>query len=161
MSNTNLRKEKSALLLPVVQALKDGLGEDLVSVVLFGSQARSEEDPESDWDLLVLARNLPEKSLSRHFRLKSLLPVPWRSRIAVLAKTPAEFETRLPALYLDIALDGLVLYDTDDYITQRMARLKESLGRLGLQRKRAGRDLTWSWQRPRQPLWSLEWEDIN
>ncbi|MEW6664406.1 MAG: nucleotidyltransferase domain-containing protein [Thermodesulfobacteriota bacterium] len=44
----------------VVNALRLGLEEDLVSVVLFGSRARSEAGPESDWDLLVLARQLPE-----------------------------------------------------------------------------------------------------
>ena len=61
----------------------------------------------------MVARNLPEKPLQRHFRIKSLLPDAWRGRVTILAKTPSEFEVRLPALYLDIALDGLVLYDTD------------------------------------------------
>jgi len=63
----------------VVRALKQGLGDNLVAVVLFGSQARREADPESDWDLLVLARRLPEKPLRRHFWLKELLPEAWRS----------------------------------------------------------------------------------
>ena len=108
MSEFNTREEQARSLTEAVQALRQGLGEDLVAVVLYGSRARGEADLESDWDLLVIARNLPEKSLQRHFRLKALLPDAWRGRVAALAKTPDEFEACLPALYLDIALDGVV-----------------------------------------------------
>jgi len=37
---------------------------------------------------------------------------------------PAGFEARLPSLYLDIALDGLVLYDTGEYIAERLGSLE-------------------------------------
>lgn len=42
-----------------VQGLGAELGEDVVSVVLFGSVAREEATPYSDVDLLVVARKLP------------------------------------------------------------------------------------------------------
>ena len=130
----------------VVRVLKQGLGDNLVAVVLFGSQACREADPGSDWDLLVLAHRLPEKALRRHFWLKEILPESWRGRVAALAKTPAEFESRLPALYLDIALDGVVLYDTGGYIAQRLAYLRDLLAQRGLRRERAGREMIWRWQ---------------
>src|SRR5579875_1660192 len=38
----------------VVEALRAGLGERLVAVVLFGSRARGDHRPTSDWDLLVI-----------------------------------------------------------------------------------------------------------
>ncbi len=144
---------------PVVQALRRGLGNDLVSVTLFGSRARSEAGPESDWDLLIIAHDLPPKPLERHFRLKALLPDGWRARVALLAKTPAEFEARLPALYLDIALDGVVLYDAEGYIAPRLAYIRERMTRLGLQRQRTNGDLTWRWRAGPPPAWSLEWEE--
>lgn len=43
-----------------VEALRAGLGERLVAVVLFGSQACGDHRLESDWDLLVIAKGLPE-----------------------------------------------------------------------------------------------------
>lgn len=158
MSSSNTREEQALSLTEVVQALRQGLSGDLMAVVLFGSRARGEADPESDWDLLVVARNLPEKPLQRHFRVKTLLPDAWRGRVAVLAKTPAEFEARLPALYLDIALDGVVLYDTGGYIAQRLAYLRDLLARRGLQRTQAGPELTWRWRQPPELTWALEWD---
>jgi predicted nucleotidyltransferase len=147
-----------AVLDEAVQAMKQGLGADLVAVVVFGSQARGEADANSDWDLLLLARRLPEKPWQRHIQLKRLLPEAWRGRVSLLAKTPAEFEAHLSALYLDIALDGVVLYDTGNYITQRLAYLRELLARRGLRRERAGREMTWHWQPAPGPDWTLEWE---
>jgi predicted nucleotidyltransferase len=44
----------SVVLAPVLETLRNGLGDDLVAVVLFGSRARGEAGPESDWDLLLI-----------------------------------------------------------------------------------------------------------
>jgi len=148
-------------LTPVVHALRQGLGQDLVSVTLFGSRARGEACPESDWDLLVIAHHLPEKVLERHFRLKALLPEGWRGQVAILAKTPAEFEARLPALYLDIALDGVVLYDAQGYLHKRLAYVRELVTRLKLRRDRVNGDLIWCWQGTPPPTWALEWETVK
>lgn len=41
-------------------------GEQLVSVVLFGSWARGEARPESDIDLLVISQHFPRSRLDRH-----------------------------------------------------------------------------------------------
>lgn len=35
---------------PVIESLRAGLGDNLVAVVLFGSRARGEAGPESDWE---------------------------------------------------------------------------------------------------------------
>ncbi len=142
----------------VVAALKRRLGDSLVSIVLFGSRARSEAGETSDWDLLIIARHLPDKTMERHMAFMSMLPVEWRGHVSVLAKTPQEFEARLPSLYLDIALDGLVLYDTGKYITERLARLRRLVQEQGLYRETTEHDLIWRWQHFPGFNWSLEWE---
>jgi len=158
MFASKTQADAAAVLDEAVQAMKQGLGADLVAVVLFGSQAQGEADANSDWDLLLLARRLPEKPWQRHVQLKRLLPEAWRGRVSLLAKTPAEFESHLPALYLDIALDGVVLYDTGNYMAQRLAYLRELLARRGLRRERVGREMTWRWQHAPGADWTLEWE---
>lgn len=150
--------DDSKALAEVVAALRQGLGDDLVAVVLFGSRARGEADEASDWDLLVMAHNLPGRTFERHIRLKGLLPVAWRGRTAILAKTPEEFEARLPSLYLDIALDGIVLYDPDGYAARRLASLRQLSEKQGLYRERVQDDLVWRWERFPGFDWSLEWE---
>jgi len=141
-----------------IEALKRGLGDRLVAVVLFGSRARGEAREDSDWDLLVLARDLPARLFQRHRVLKQMLPAAERGRISLLAKTPQEFESSLPALYLDIALDGIVLHDPERYIADKLVMLRQLIGEKGLRRERAGRDLVWRWQEFPGFGWAVEWE---
>lgn len=143
----------------IVSGLKEGLGDELVAVVLFGSRARGEEREGSDWDFLIVARGLPERTLERAFQLKKMLPPLHRGETSLLARTPEEFTAGLPDLYLDIALDGVILHDTDRYMAERLAFLRALIRRKGLHREKEGRDLIWRWERPPDPDWSLEWEE--
>lgn len=145
----------------VVSGLREGLGGDLVAVVMFGSRARGEAGEGSDWDFLVLARDLPERTLERAFRLKKMLPPPHRGEASLLARTPGEFEAGLSDLYLDIAVDGEVLHDTGGYVKARLESLRALILRKGLRREKDGRDLIWHWEEPPGPDWSLEWEETT
>src|SRR6266516_2030325 len=107
----------------VAEALQAGLGDRLVAAVLFGSRARGDHRPESDWDFLVIANQLLDDPLERLRFLKELLPVGYRGAVAIVARTPEEFEHHVPSLYLDIALDGQILYDPAGYAAQRLCRL--------------------------------------
>lgn len=145
---------------PVVSALQHHFGPNLVAVVLFGSRARGDHQPESDWDLLVVARQLPQRTFQRHLHLKRLLPPLWRGQVSILAKTPAEFEAGVPALFLDIALDGIILYDVDNYMSGRLTRLRELIREAGLYREQRGRDLIWQWREFPGLGCQLTWEGI-
>lgn len=145
----------------LVTALKQGLGGDLVAVVLFGSRARGQADERSDWDLLLVARRLPQGTLDRHIRLKKLLPPPWRARASILAKPPQEFESYLSSVYLDIALDGIILYDSDGYMERRLSDLRTLIARKGLRREQMQNDFVWHWERFPGYDWSLEWESMQ
>ena len=144
---------------PVVHALQKGLGEGLVAVVLYGSRARGEAKVESDWDLLVIAQDLSKRHIERYREMKDVLPPEWRGRISILAKTPEEFEAVLPSLYLEIALDGLILHDPQGYATAQLQKLRRLIISKGLRREKHGEDLVWQWESFPGFGWSLAWEE--
>lgn len=155
MNQANLR----AQLQPVVDALREALGDDLAALVLFGSRARGDANPESDWDLLLLVENLPASPLKRIRYVDRLLPEAWRYRLNVLAQTPTQWFRRVTPLALDIALDGIVLYDNPRYaLTTRLAALREQVHRLGLAREQIAKgEWLWQWEDDPQTQWELEW----
>lgn len=141
-----------------VTALQTALTDRLVAVVLFGSRARGVAHEASDWDLLIIAEGLPERPFDRRFFLKRLLPPGCGEAVSLLARTPKEFESHLPSLYLDIALDGQILYDPHGYAAERLSTLRRLIERLGLYRERTEAGDLWRWQKEPAGLWALEWE---
>jgi predicted nucleotidyltransferase len=109
-----LQRELSTL----VEGLQHGLSEQLWGLVLFGSVARGEAKEGSDLDLLLVADGLPEKFTARMRHLRCLLPSALRGGVSFIAKTRAEFEAGFPSYYLDLALDGIILCDREDYMQQ-------------------------------------------
>lgn len=144
---------------PVTSALQEALGDDLVALVLFGSRARGDARPDSDWDLLLIAEGLPERPFARHLALKKVLPPLWRGAIALLTKTPTEFESAVPSLFLDIALDGLILYDKQNYAHNHLHYLRQLLRKKGLSRHQKGREFIWQWQTFPSHNWQLAWRE--
>jgi len=142
----------------VVAALCEGLGERLKAVVLFGSRARGDATPGSDWDLFILAEGLPEHPFDRHRMVIQLLPSTLPAAISVVAKSQSEFEAGLTPLYLDIALDGKILYDPQGYAAERLASLKRLLEEAGLYRMRTEAGDEWRWKKQPSYPWSLEWK---
>ena len=140
-----------------VEGLRNILQQRLVAVVLFGSRARGDAIPGSDWDLLVIARDLPEKPFDRLLALKFGLPLPCRGAVSILARTPEEFERTLPSLYLDIALDARILYDPAGYASQRIGWIRQLIGESGLARQRTPAGDVWQWTDGHRAAWPLEW----
>jgi predicted nucleotidyltransferase len=152
---------KEEILNQVVTALRIALGDRLVAVVLFGSQARGEAREDSDWDVLVIAEELPEDPLERGRFLRQLLPIPCRLAVSFLARTPQEFEERLSSLYLDIALDGQILYDPKGYAEERLTTLRRLIEGAGLFRERTPAGDLWRWKTPPRGRWMMSWEKIG
>lgn len=153
------RKTACREITPVVQALQQGLGKKLVAIILFGSRARGDAKEESDWDILVIAKDLPERQIERYRKIKEILPQNWRGRISILAKTPDEFEIVLPPLYLEIALDGLILYDSQEYARIQLQKLRRLIQSKDLRREKRGNDFIWQWGRFPGFGWSLSWKE--
>ncbi len=142
----------------IAASLRAGLGDRLVAVILFGSRARGEASASSDWDMLVIAEGLPKKAFERRALLKLSLPPRYRGAISVLAKTPEEFEAHLPSLYLDIALDGQVLYDRQNYAAEKLTALRRLIQQAGLYRERTPAGDIWRWREEPAAHWALQWE---
>lgn len=64
----------------------------------------------------------------------------------------------LTSLFLDVALDGIILHDSEDYMADRLARLRRLIQQQGLQRVQVNHDLIWRWRRFPGFDWSLDWE---
>ena len=93
-----------------VEACKKKFGDDLVSIVLFGSYARGDFKETSDVDLLVIAKNLPESVwerdkmmeeitweifLKHEEDLQPILSTPEETTMAMKSKNPFFFSILL------------------------------------------------------------------
>jgi predicted nucleotidyltransferase len=140
-----------------VEAFNAAFGKRLVSVVLFGSRARGESGVDSDWDLLVIAEGLAESYWERQRAIHQALSNVGGT-LSLVAKTPEEFESYLAPLYLDVALDGQILFDRDGYASRKLAELRRIITRAGLYRERTAAGDIWRWKaQPVQP-WAVQWE---
>jgi len=81
--------------------------------------------------------------------------------MALLARTPEEFEGHVASLYLDIALDGRILYDPTGYAAERLSTLRRLIKEAGLYRERTRAGDVWRWKEPPRGDWVMSWEKIG
>ena len=96
--------------------IKDLSGMTIISVAIFGSSARNEEYTGSDIDLLVVADGIPNDVVQRVsdiVRIKRTLDLRIPLDVLLVSKDECQsnFRNHNP-LYLDIAIDGKIVYDT-------------------------------------------------
>ena len=146
-------------LIPAVKALASILGSDLKTVVLFGSRSRGQESRQSDYDLLIVAENLPLEPIARLGRIRTAL-AEMTLPINTVAKTPDELDHQLTPLLLDICVDGRCLFG-EEFFEPRRAQALSALKASGLKRKWRGRTSSWSFDRPMNREWELDWEGFH
>ncbi|MBI5653813.1 MAG: nucleotidyltransferase domain-containing protein [Chloroflexi bacterium] len=163
LEKTNRVTRRSAILDRAVARLRDALGDNLVGIVLYGSYARGEARADSDIDLLVIARGLPAQWYDRQIFLHAPLDTGEdMPTILVLGKTPTEFEEQFPSLYLDIGLDGVILYDQGGYTKRKLARIRQIIQDAGLVRERLNdHNMFWDWSRAFTRRWEIGWEGFR
>ncbi len=83
-------------------------------------------------------------SLEEEFEpdLEALRRLGFDSRLARVIKTPSE-ATRVTPLYLDMVDDARLLYDRDGFFRSVLDRLRETLTRLGSERRQRGGTRYW------------------
>lgn len=130
--------------------LRAHLGENLVSIVLFGSVARAEATSDSDIDLLVVCERLPAGRFARLRLLETtdrefeaaLAAAGIRTRVAPVLRTRDEAARTIP-LYLDMVEDARLLCDRDGFFAGVLGRLRTRLVELGAERRLRGHTRYW------------------
>jgi len=126
------------------EALGRLLGDRLVSVMLFGSVARGEWDENSDIDVIVVVEgwgDLPvwrrveelrraKEELEESFEYQEALKAGYWP---IIQNYPLSVEEarRFNRIYLDAVIDGIILYDKDDFLARILQSLREKLEEMG------------------------------
>jgi len=141
-----VRRGCDELLLSIQKKLKG----QLRALVLYGSSARGEIKEGSDIDLYIIADGLPDDRVERSLYLARLVAeCGFERKISLRGKRPEELNDILP-LYLDIAEDGLILYDPDMLARLFFQKVKKAREEKGLVRYRTP-DGYYGWA-PLRPL---------
>jgi hypothetical protein len=126
-----------------------GMGDRLVSLVLFGSAARGEATSESDIDLLVVASGFPRSLRDRRQELLDLWYEAPESRDALgvtwglVTKTLQEAAHHSP-LYLDMVEDAIILHDREGFFAGVLDSMRARMRLLGSRRVFLA-DGSWYW----------------
>ncbi|MEM2073408.1 MAG: nucleotidyltransferase domain-containing protein [Nitrososphaeria archaeon] len=135
------------------EKIKDAIlkvfGDQLISLVLFGSYARGEPRPESDIDLLIVLRTLPVERIELHKLIdkveenlkelySGLMAIGYKPVLSPIV-LDVDTASRIRPLYLDIVFDAKILFDKSDFIKNVFERLRKRLETLHAERKRLGK----------------------
>lgn len=139
-----------------VSLVRQALGQQVLSVVLYGSVARGQARADSDVDLLIILR---EASPVYYERLQPFLQIlrrlqaepVWKNleaqglrpylSLLILAKEEAE-QTRY--IYLDMVDEARILVDVGGFFQAKLEALRKRLRELGARRIWQG-DTSWYW----------------
>jgi hypothetical protein len=129
---------------PVLRSYLRGLferyGERVVSVVLYGSFGRGEYARESDIDLLLVIEGYHWRESLSFDTADELALKQWRlsghyHKVVPYPLTPEQARYHRP-IYLDMTVDGRVLYDRGGFITNILDGVRRRLAELGAKRCR-------------------------
>ena len=134
-------------------AAQEILGDNLISIALYGSVARGQATPSSDIDLFIVLQEAPSGMLNRRRLLQPVrdaltpeLEDLWTQGIyadfieVIRSRTEAQ---QFHPLYLYMSHEAILLYDRDRFLEILLERVRERLQRAGAERRPVGR--YWYW----------------
>jgi predicted nucleotidyltransferase len=110
-----------------VRRAAEVVGEDLISVVAFGSWAREELHEHSDVDILVVVDESLKLARDLYLRWDEA-PIQWRGRRVEphFVHLPGPARTPL-GLWAEVAIDGIVLFTRDLRLPSLLVRLRHEI----------------------------------
>ncbi|MCL0033452.1 nucleotidyltransferase domain-containing protein [Thermodesulfovibrionales bacterium] len=140
-----MQEEYRELIQDFIKILKGYFKESLVSVILFGSVARGTAKKDSDIDICIVVKKLPQSRYQRHKLISPLLGKLREGRtydllfkkgylpeIATVLYTKEEIKETRP-IFLDMVEEAVVLLD-DGSFKVKIDELKARLKQLGSQK---------------------------
>ncbi|MCX8188967.1 MAG: nucleotidyltransferase domain-containing protein [Nitrososphaeria archaeon] len=140
-----------------VARLFEVLGSRLESIVLFGSLSKGTAKPESDIDLLVVAKELPESYSERtsiiheivSFKLMDDIIIYLWKNYGIYADLDIllidERETNIThPFYLDMVKDAIIIYDKNNIMSNKIEEVRKKLEKIGAKRFEEP-DGSWYW----------------
>ena len=115
-----------------VEACKEKFGEDLISIVLFGSYARGNFKESSDVDLLVIVENLPESVWERSKLMKEItwkIFLKYNEDLQPILSTPEEIIAAMRIgnpIFFGILLGYKILFDSRDFFERSLKEIVAS-----------------------------------
>ncbi len=128
----------------LTRELRNFYGSRLVTFSIFGSYARNQMRSDSDLDLLIISKDLPD---GRMARVREFMEVEKKMEPEILLlkkqsfnpyfspifKTPEEAKRGSP-LFLDMTQEIEILFDRDNFFKKILEEFKTRLARLGSRR---------------------------
>lgn len=151
------QRDRLPVLELAVARMFEVFGSSLESIVLFGTLSRGVAKPESDIDLLVVARGLPESYSERTKIIREIVSFKmmddiiiylWRKHgiyadLDIILVDEREADVTHP-FYLDMAKDCVIIYDKSGIMLKKMAEVRERLEKIGARRVEEP-DGSWYW----------------
>ncbi|WP_252896859.1 nucleotidyltransferase domain-containing protein [Metallosphaera hakonensis] len=119
----------------IVNAFLKIYGDDLVSLVLFGSYARGEQRKDSDIDLLVVLRKIDDRYevFKKFFNVEKILDSTLYTKLREKGYDPyispvfldVNQATVFRPLYIDIVFDAKLLFDRDNTMKNTFERVRK------------------------------------
>ncbi len=110
---------------------------DIKAALLFGSRSRGSEENNSDIDLLIVADDINPKRHRRGAEIASIKRIFTELSLDILLLTENEtlsnFRNHNP-LFLDIAEEGIIIADDQDFLKQSINETKDYIRQRGIKR---------------------------
>lgn len=151
----SLQAEYRELADDYARGVRELFGDRLVSICFFGSVVRGEATPESDIDVLVVAKGVPKdvglrlqetsgiySELKRSEAYRKLRSLGRNALVSAIVLTPHEAETH-PPIMLDMTEDAFMAYDKDGFLERVLDDMRQRLKELGARKVKAQKGYYW------------------
>jgi len=113
---------------------KEKFGDNLISIILFGSYARETATEYSDVDLLVIAKNLPKRRIDRHKVLRDIVLefiYKYGINISPILIEPRDLSPKdINPLICGILTGYKIIYDKNNFWKNYLERIKPVIKRI-------------------------------